>query len=118
LTVNQRFQPKEHLRRPSDFQRVYQRRCSAGAGWLVVYACKNELEHNRLGLSASKRLGNAVIRNRLRRRLREAYRLSKAELPTGYDLVLVPKLSELPSWDKLKTQLVQLIESAIRRTGK
>lgn len=118
MTLNQRFRPNEHLRRPVDFQRVYQRRCSAGVGWLVVYVCENSLDHNRLGLSASKRLGNAVTRNRIRRLLREAYRLSKAGLPTGYDIVFVPKSSELPPFDELKAELVQLIGTAVCRAGK
>jgi ribonuclease P protein component len=116
--VNQRFRAQEHLRRPADFQRVYQRRCSAGVDWLVVYVCENQLAHNRLGLSASKRLGHAVQRNRVRRLLREAYRLSKVDLPTGYDIVLVPKSRDLPAFEEIKAQLVRLMANAMRRAGK
>lgn len=115
---SQRFRPNEHLRRPADFQRVYQRRCSAGSDGIVVYVDKNELNHNRLGLSASKKLGNAVVRNRVRRLLREAYRLTKAELPSGFDIVIVPKRPDLPEFKLLLVELPALIEKALKRCAK
>ena len=46
-----RFRPHEHLRRPADFRRVYERRRSVSDGWLIVYACPNGLAYLRLGLS-------------------------------------------------------------------
>lgn len=59
---------------------------------MVVYCRKNKLDHNRLGLTASVKLGHAVVRNRVRRRLRELYRLHKAELLPGYDLIVVARV--------------------------
>src|SRR5580765_9042054 len=90
------FRPAEHLRRPSDFKRVYDRRRSVSDAWLIVYACENGLPHLRLGLSVSRKNGKAHHRNRLRRLYREAFRLSRAQMPVGLDLVLIPRRAEEP----------------------
>ena len=94
---NFRLRKAEHLRSPVDFRRVYARRCAASDAWLLVQACPNSLAFSRLGLSVSRKYGNAVKRNRLRRLYREAFRLSKHELPTGLDLVLIPRSPNEPS---------------------
>src|SRR6266581_1493928 len=96
------FRPAEHLRRPSDFRRVYERRRSASDGWLIVYGCENGLAHLRLGLSVSRKVGQATHRNRLRRLYREAFRLTRHEMPTGLDLVLIPRGPQEPPLQELK----------------
>jgi ribonuclease P protein component len=115
ILMSQRFRKHEHLRRPADFQRVYQRRRSASDEWLIVYACENGLPHLRLGLSVSRKFGNAVQRNRLRRLYREAFRLTKQEMPTGLDLVLVPRKREDPELQTLKEGLPRLIAQIARK---
>src|SRR2546427_5617233 len=90
------FRPEEHLRRAADFRRVYERRRSVSDGWLIVYACENGLPHLRLGLSVSRKVGQATHRNRLRRLYREAFRLTRHEMPIGLDLVLIPRGPEEP----------------------
>ena len=60
-------------------------------GYLVLYARKNRLQENRVGITVSKKLGGAVVRNRVRRRLREIYRLNEERFLPGYDIVVVAR---------------------------
>jgi ribonuclease P protein component len=112
------FRPHEHLRRPRDFRRVYDRRRSAADAWLVVYGCENGLAYSRLGLSVSRKVGPAVYRNRLRRLYREAFRLMRAELPTGLDLVLIPRSSPEPTLEDLKRALSRLAGQVARQLNR
>ena len=75
------------LKENYEFRRIYQKGASAAGGSMVVYCRKNRLGRSRLGLTASVKIGNAVVRNRARRRLREVYRLSLPRLKPGYDLL-------------------------------
>src|SRR5207237_7703163 len=92
-----RFRPAEHLRRNADFRRVYERRRSVSDASMIVYACENGLPHLRLGMSVSRKVGPAVHRNRLRRLYREAFRLTRHEMPVGLDLILIPRSTEIPT---------------------
>ena len=113
-----RFRPEEHLRRPADFKRVYDRRRSVSDGLLIVYACPNGLPYLRLGLSVSRKVGPATHRNRLRRLYREAFRLTKAELPGGLDLVFIPRGPGAPTLDELMESVRRLVPQAARRLAK
>ena len=113
-----RFRPAEHLRRPADFRRVYERRRSVSDGWLLVYGCENGLPHLRLGLSVSRKVGPATHRNRLRRLYREAFRLTRAEMPTGLDLILIPRTSQEPPLAELKRSLPRLVSQLARRLAR
>lgn len=73
------------------FRRLYQKGKSASGHCVVVYCRKNGLPYNRLGLTAGTKLGHAVVRNRIRRRIREAYRLSEQSYVLGYDIVVVAR---------------------------
>lgn len=70
---------------------MYSKGKSAVNPWLVVYCRKNSLENNRLGYTVSAKLGHAVVRNRIRRRLREIYRLNSSSLRSGYDIIVVAR---------------------------
>ena len=73
------------------FRQLYARGRSRVDRYLAVYCRRNRLGCNRLGLTVSAKLGCAVERNRIRRRLREAYRLQEDRLKPGYDLVIVAR---------------------------
>ena len=72
------------------FQRLY-RTNGFASGYFILYARKNREGINRLGITVSKKLGKAHIRNRARRRLREVYRLQEQRLTPGWDIVLVAR---------------------------
>ena len=106
--VDQRLLPKYRIRRGLDFDRAYRRRCVASDPWLVVFGCPNDLPHARLGLSVSRKLGTAVVRNRWKRLLREAFRLSLPRLPQGIDLVVVPRQGRDPELAPVMESLCRL----------
>lgn len=116
--VNQNFSREYRLRRGRDFQRVYRRRCVASDPLLVVHSCENELDHPRLGLSVSRKIGNSVIRNRWKRLLREAFRLRRIELPTGVDLVVVPRAGNIPELSATMEALVGLSRRASKKLAR
>ncbi|MCL2199729.1 MAG: ribonuclease P protein component [Defluviitaleaceae bacterium] len=86
--------PLRSLKKKQDFKRVYGNKKSAANPLFVVYAAENEIGENRLGLSVSKKVGNAVVRNRIRRWVKEACRLTFVQAPTrGYDFVVIARSS-------------------------
>lgn len=96
------------LRRQADFDRVYKRRLTAANRMLIVHADANALPHPRLGLSVSRKVGSAVVRNRWKRLIREAFRLTQHELPKGVDLVVRPQAGAEPSLGELRRSLTEL----------
>ncbi len=85
------FPKAARVRLRRDFARIFAVKCSVADARLVVYVACNELDRPRLGLSVGRKVGKAVVRNRIKRLLREAFRLSQQELPTGHDLICIPR---------------------------
>ena len=89
LIANLNFRRAMRLSGTKAFGAVFDAKMRKHAGPLSVLTRPNELGFNRLGLSVSRKVGHAVRRNRIKRRLREAFRTQQHELPQGYDIVVV-----------------------------
>ena len=118
-----RFPKSFRIRRTGQFQQVFAARHSAADHAVIVFAAPNDLPHCRLGLSVSKKIGNAVVRNRWKRLIREAFRHSYSDLPTGYDLVVVPQrnvdVRTVKHLEQSLTQLTtKLTAKIVKRTAK
>ena len=94
-----------------DFQVVYKNGKSYANKYLVMYLLNNNKEENRLGISVSKKVGNSVVRHRVTRLIREAYRLNKEKFLNGYDIVVIARSSA-------NGKTYQEIESALLHLGK
>ena len=90
------------------FQRLYHTKGVAD-GYLVLYARKNRTAGNRVGITVSKKLGGAVVRNRIRRRIREVYRLNEDKFQPGWDIVVVARARTVKApFDKLTKSFLSL----------
>ena len=103
------MKPAVTLKQNYEFRRLYQKGASSAGSCMVLYCRKNKLGHNRLGLTASVKLGHAVVRNRARRRLREVYRLNSPQLRKGWDIILVARSQTVTaSWKELNDTFLRL----------
>ncbi len=99
------------------YSQIYAHRCSVADPALIIYAKPNELGFSRVGLSVSRKNGNAVRRNRIRRLLREAFRLSQHDIPLGFDYILIPRPPGLDSLEDYRVSLLRLTKQAASRAG-
>jgi ribonuclease P protein component len=105
----------QKIRSGSDYERIYAARGTARAPGLLVFGLRNGTPITRFGLSVSRKNGGAVIRNRLKRLLREAFRLEQHALPAGLDLILIPQPGPEPSLAGYRTALLQTAATLARR---
>ncbi len=99
------------------FRRLYAKGKNAAAGTMAMYARRSRLPYNRLGITVGTKVGKAVVRNRVRRRIREAYRLQEGELTPGWDIVAVARVrSAFASYAELERDLKRLLDKlGVRR---
>jgi ribonuclease P protein component len=112
---DQRFPKLLHLLKQAEFDRVFASRSYAADDHLIVHGCANGLPISRLGLSVSKKSGNAVARNYWKRSIREAFRRSRAELPVGIDLVARPQKGATANSVAIGQSLPVLVQKLAKR---
>lgn len=109
------FTKSQHLRSKADFERVYVLKCKAADGVLLVFAARNDLTLTRIGLSVSKKHGGAIVRNRLKRLLREAFRLKQNQISSGLDLILIPLAKDKAELAAYEESLINITRRLLRR---
>ncbi len=114
--------PRTHrLRSKLDFAKVFDAKVRDSRGPLTIYALPNDLNHPRLGISIGRRVGTAPRRNRIKRLLRESFRLMQHDFPRGYDLVVTVRPHApliLAEYQKiLSAAMVKLHSTWIKKVG-
>jgi ribonuclease P protein component len=115
-----RLERSERLRQSRDFQRVARHGTRVASRDFVLLVapgsgCAGGLPARRLGVTASRKVGNAVVRNRMKRLLRVAFRLQREALPEGIDLVVIPRRLREPTLDELSASLVELSQRVAKK---
>jgi ribonuclease P protein component len=112
-TTNERFTQAERVRKRADYQRIYDRGVKVNSRAFTLFRLPNGLQHGRLGIAATRKLGGAVVRNRAKRLVRELFRRNK--LAPGFDIVVVPRR------ELLETSLIALereFRNSLERSAK
>jgi len=100
------------ITRRADYEAVYRAGRRRSSPQFAVFSRANSLPHSRFGISVKKALGGAVVRNRIRRRIREILRLSNSEIPSGWDIVIHPRSSVARAeFAPLREELVRLLQN-------
>ena len=112
--MDERLRPIERIRNKKDFSEIYKKGRRLKGRYFVLVFVPNELNYSRLGVVVSKKVGQATVRNRVKRRFRELFRRNKALLPGNFDLVFVarPEIVQL-DWPGMREEY----EALIRRLG-
>jgi len=109
------FPKTARLLKSEEYQRVYDAGKRTAGRFLQIFYCSNQLGHSRFGISVSKRFGNAVRRNLIKRRIREGVRRNKG-LITGWDVVVHPRINAgIGSSPEVTSELGGLLESVGQR---
>lgn len=119
------FRKRHRLSRASEFDAVYAHKIRKSRGPITVHIRPNEHPHHRLGLSIGRRVGGAVARSRLKRMIREVFRLNQSFMPKngefGYDLVVSARKHDPMTLDEYRAAIVDAMQDAhgvqVRRDG-
>ncbi len=105
------FRARHRLSGIRAFTRVHREGVRKPRGPIIVIGMPNDLPHCRLGLSVSRRVGNAVTRHAIKRKLRESFRLLQHDLPGGYDFVIIVRPHATIPMQRYKDQLASAWEA-------
>ncbi|MGL6196242.1 MAG: ribonuclease P protein component [Thermoguttaceae bacterium] len=106
----------DRIRKQDEFQKIYKLRRSVSDSFLILYVFPNGLSKTRLGMSVSRKVGNAVVRNKWKRLIREQFRLNKHTLPVGFDFLFIPKPKTAPiPFQRVGLSLRKLIERVMKK---
>lgn len=101
------------LKTNEEFKKVYKEGKNYWNRNLILYIKGNDLEYNRIGYSITKKVGNSVVRNRVRRRLKEIYRLNADGFKSGYDMIIIPKNNTRDiSYRELESAMLHILKLA------
>jgi ribonuclease P protein component len=123
------FPKKKRLVSNSQFKAVMDNGRRHSNGVLTLYMAENDCEYSRLGVSVGKSRGNAVVRNRFKRLMREAFRQNQQQIPAGFDYVLmisprwpkksnVEKSPKMPTFEEVETSFLTLANSSLGTSDK
>ena len=115
--VSQEFPKSSRVRKQADFDAVYRDSVHAADDVLVVQAVRNGRKTTRLGLSIGRKVGNAVVRNRWKRAIREVFRKSVQQFPVGIDIVVRPRKGAELSYAAIERSLPRLVARIGKKLG-
>jgi ribonuclease P protein component len=105
------MKPIQGIKKNSSFRSVYQEGHSLANRSLVMYRSESEAGETRLGISVSKKVGNSVIRHRIKRLIKEAFRLNQQHLKKGYDIVVIARQNALgKSYHGIERDVIHLLK--------
>lgn len=102
---------KYGLRKNTEFRHVYDKGKSYANKYIVMFFIENGLDFNRVGFATTKKVGNSVVRSKIKRRMKESYRLNSTKFKQGYDIIFLSRASA-------KDTTYREVESAILHLGK
>ena len=109
--MKETLRPHERFRKRKDFLRIYRRGSRyRGKGFILIYL-SNKLQFSRMAVVASKKVGNAVVRNRIKRRFRALFRTNKNLLQGSFDLVVITekRIGEI-AWSEVQKEFIKAIK--------
>jgi ribonuclease P protein component len=112
-----KFPRQRRLRKQREFDAVYDSGVYAADQVLVINGLARDDQQLRLGLSVSRKVGNAVVRNRWKRLIRDAFRCCTPQLPEGWDIVVRPKKGAEPNRSQIEKSLLNLAKRWRARRG-